>query len=62
MPRFPYYDTPGETAYAAYFTSTNGLNTATGEPRPSWDELTPESQAAWNNAAEAVKLAYGAIY
>jgi hypothetical protein len=40
-------------AYQAYSKTTGGLNFQ-GMPMPTWDNLGPKIQRAWQNAAQAV--------
>jgi len=48
------YATDAQRAYTAYGQTTNGLNFL-GQPMPTWDQLSPTQQAAWTNAAAAVR-------
>lgn len=45
---------PGQTAYAAYGHTTNGL-TYDGRSMPTWDQLGDAIRQAWENAAAAVR-------
>ena len=55
-------ETPGRVAYDAYRDAAGGRSLVTGDPLPSFDELPAQIRAAWEVAAQAVKLRYGAIY
>ena len=45
----------GRCAYDAYCKSAGGRSLATGDPLPHWTRLPDDIQAAWENAAAAVK-------
>jgi hypothetical protein len=55
-------ETPGQVAYDAYRDVAGGVSLVTGTPLPEFAELTAAIRAAWEAAAEAVRLRYGAIY
>jgi hypothetical protein len=57
-----YTETPGSVAYEAYRESAGGRSLVSGDPLPQFDELPAQIRAAWDAAAQAVKLRYGAIY
>ena len=43
----------GQLGYEAYATHTNWKSLATGQPLPQWQELPPDSKAAWETIGEA---------
>ena len=55
-------ETPGRVAYEAYRDTAGGVSLATGDPLPDFEDLRAPVRAAWEAAAEAVCLRYGAIY
>ena len=55
-------ETAGRVAYDAYRDAAGGRSLVTGDPLPSFEQLPPQIRAAWEVAAQAVKLRYGAIY
>ena len=55
-------DSPGQVAYEAYRDCAGGVSLATGDPLPEFAELSAAIRRAWEAAAEAVRLRYGAIY
>jgi hypothetical protein len=55
-------DEPGKVAYDAYCESVGGVSKFTGEKLPVFEDQDADIRRAWNAAAEAVKLRYGAIY
>lgn len=44
----------GQLAYEAYCESTGWRSVATQEPLPTWQDLLPAAQSAWESAAQAV--------
>ena len=46
----------GEVAYAGYRENTRGISLVSGVSLPPWGELEPEMQAAWQAAADAVRV------
>lgn len=55
-------ESPGQIAYDAYKTATGGRSLVSGDPLPEFAQLPAPIRAAWEAAAEAVCLRYGAIY
>lgn len=55
-------ETPGKVAYDAYRQSTGGVSLISGDRLPEFADLGAPIRAAWEAAAEAVRLRYGAIY
>ena len=54
--------TPGQVAYDAYRREAGDLAMVCGEYLPDFEDLPAPSRKAWEVAAEAVMLEYGAIY
>lgn len=54
--------TPGEVAYNAYRDSVGGRSMPSTAPIPAFEDLSSGERKAWEAAAEAVCLRYGAIY
>jgi len=55
-------DSPGQVAYEAYRDVAGGVSLVSGERLPEFAELNAAIRRAWEAAAEAVRLRYGAIY
>jgi hypothetical protein len=55
-------DSPGQVAYEAYHDVAGGVSLVSGDPLPAFAELPAAIRRAWEAAAEAVRLRYGAIY
>lgn len=54
-------ETPGETAYRAWWEELNRYH-STDLFHDDWAEITDGAKSGWEAAAEAIKHKYGAIY
>lgn len=55
-------ETPGKVCYDAYKDAADGVSLISGDKLPQFEDLTAPVRWAWEAAAKAVCVRYGAIY